>query len=188
MISSHYGEFAALLTALFWTITALAFEGATKRVGTFAVNIIRLVFGFVFLSILTYALRGMMFPTDASMHAWFWLFLSGIVGLLLGDLFLFASYPIIGSRIAMLMMTLAPPMAAILGLLILDETMSVISILGMLLVVGGISITIWSKSDIVDNFMSIYGLFVRSVLKISNKTSVFDAPESLSIVVVDSIS
>lgn len=26
MISSHLGEFAALLTAFFWTITALAFQ------------------------------------------------------------------------------------------------------------------------------------------------------------------
>ncbi|MBN2757066.1 MAG: EamA family transporter, partial [Bacteroidales bacterium] len=66
MIASHYGEFAALLTAFFWTITALAFEDATIRVGTFAVNIIRLTFAFVFLSILNYFMRGIAFPVDAS--------------------------------------------------------------------------------------------------------------------------
>jgi len=146
MIASHYGEFAALLTAFFWTITALAFEDATIRVGTFAVNIIRLTFAFVFLSILNYFMRGIAFPVDASLHAWGWLALSGIIGLLLGDLFLFASYPIISSRIAMLIMTLAPPMAAILGWFILDETMSFAAIFGMLLVIGGISLTIWSRT------------------------------------------
>ncbi|RLD63824.1 MAG: EamA family transporter [Bacteroidetes bacterium] len=147
MISSHYGEFAALLTALFWTITALAFEKATKTVGSIAVNIIRLVLGFLFLGLLTYVQRGMFLPLDATQYAWFWLMLSGFVGLMIGDLFLFASYPIIGARIAMLMMTLAPPLAAILGLLILDEKMSSNSIIGMLLVMAGIAMVIWSRPE-----------------------------------------
>ncbi len=147
MISSHYGEFAALLTAIFWTITALAFEKATKTVGSIAVNIIRLVLGFLFLGLLTYVQRGMFLPIDATQYAWFWLMLSGFVGLMMGDLFLFASYPIIGARIAMLMMTLAPPFAAILGLIVLDEKMSFNSILGMFLVMGGIALVIWSKPE-----------------------------------------
>lgn len=147
MLASHYGEFAALLTAIFWTVTALAFEGATVRVGTYSVNLIRLVLGFVFLSILAWFNRGLAFPSDATTDAWFWLILSGIIGFVLGDLFLFASYPIIGSRIAMLIMTLAPPFAAILSWFILNETMSLLSILGMMLVIGGISLAIWSKPN-----------------------------------------
>lgn len=147
MIQSHFGEFAALLTAIFWTVTALAFEGATKRVGPFAVNLIRLSFGLVFLSILSYFTRGLVFPTDASAHNWLWLGLSGVVGFILGDYFLFASYPIIGSRMAMLMMTLAPPMAALFGWLLLDEKLSLLGLLGMLFVLSGIAITIWSKPN-----------------------------------------
>lgn len=147
MFVSHFGEFAALLTALFWAISALAFESATIKAGTYSVNIIRLVIGFILLSILAYFNRGILFPTDASMHAWFWLFLSGIIGLLLGDLFLFASYPIITSRISMLIMTLAPPIAAIMSWFILNETMSMLSIIGMFLVIAGISLTIWSRQN-----------------------------------------
>lgn len=147
MIQTHFGEFAALLTAVFWTITALAFEGATKRVGPFAVNLIRLLFAFVFLSMLSYFSRGLAFPTDATSHIWLWLGLSGVVGFILGDYFLFASYPIIGSRMAMLMMTLAPPIAAFFGWIALGETMSLITIAGMLLVISGIAIAIWSKPN-----------------------------------------
>lgn len=147
MLSSHYGEFAALLTALFWTITALAFEGATKKVGTFSVNIIRLLLGFIFLSVLSYIQRGLFLPVDATQHAWLWLMLSGFIGLMLGDLFLFASYPIIGARTAMLMMTLAPPLAAILGWLVLNEKMSLLSIVGMFLVIVGISLGILNRPD-----------------------------------------
>ena len=147
MIQSHFGEFAALLTAIFWTITALAFEGATKRVGPFAVNLIRLLFAFVFLSILSYYSRGIVFPTDATSHVWLWLGLSGVVGFILGDYFLFASYPIIGSRMAMLMMTLAPPIAAFFGWIALGETMSFKAMAGMALVISGIGIAIWSKPN-----------------------------------------
>lgn len=147
MIQSHFGEFAALLTAIFWTITALAFEGATKRVGPFAVNLIRLLFAFVFLSIMSYFSRGIAFPTDATSHIWLWLGLSGIVGFILGDYFLFASYPLIGSRMAMLMMTLAPPIAAFFGWLAMDERMNIKGLAGMLLVISGIAIAIWSKPN-----------------------------------------
>jgi len=147
MFANHTGEFAALLTAVFWTITAMAFEVATKRVGAYSVNIIRLFFAFVLLALLTFFRRGMALPMDASVHAWVWLSISGLVGFILGDLFLFASYAIITSRVSMLIMTLAPPLAALIGWLVLGETMTLISLLGMALVVAGIGLTIWSRPD-----------------------------------------
>lgn len=147
MFANHTGEFAALLTAVFWTITAMAFEVATKRVGAYSVNIIRLFFAFVLLALLTFFRRGMALPMDASVHAWVWLSISGLVGFILGDLFLFASYAIITSRVSMLIMTLAPPLAALIGWLVLGETMTLISLLGMALVVVGIGLTIWSRPD-----------------------------------------
>ena len=147
MFANHSGEFAALLTAVFWTITAMAFEVATKRVGAYSVNIIRLFFAIILLGLLTFFRRGMVLPMDASVHAWVWLSISGLVGFVLGDLFLFASYPIITSRVSMLIMTLAPPLAALIGWLVLGETMTLISLLGMALVVVGIGLTIWSRPD-----------------------------------------
>ena len=151
-MTTHLGEYAALLTAFFWTITALAFEVATKRVGTYSVNIIRLSFAFILLTILSYFRRGMVMPLDASTHAWVWLSISGLIGFVLGDLFLFASYPIISSRTAMLIMTLSPPMAATLGWFVLGETMTLLSILGMFLVVIGIAMAILSKASGSKNF------------------------------------
>lgn len=142
---NYTGEFAALLTALFWTVTALAFEVATKRVGTYSVNMIRLSFAFILLALLSYFRRGLILPIDADMHAWIWLSISGLIGFILGDLFLFASYPIITSRIAMLFMTLTPPLAAIMGWFILGEGMSLLSIMGMTLVLSGIALAIWSR-------------------------------------------
>lgn len=145
--TSYTGELAALAVAFFWTITALAFEGATKRIGSLAVNITRLVFALVFLSIFSWIYRGMLLPTDATTHAWIWLGLSGLVGFVFGDYFLFHSYRLIGSRIAMLIMTFVPPVTALLGWLILGEKMTLQHLLGMTLTVSGIAMTIFSKPN-----------------------------------------
>ena len=142
-----FGEFAALFTAFCWTATALAFESATKKVGSLSVNIIRLVLAFIFLSLLNFLIRGIGFPADAGMHQWIWLGISGIIGFVIGDLFLFASYPLIGSRIAMLVMTLVPPLSAIIGYLFLGEILGFKEIAGMTLVVGGISLAIFSRGQ-----------------------------------------
>ncbi|MCK7535494.1 MAG: DMT family transporter [Marinilabiliales bacterium] len=88
-IIAHTGEFAALAVAIFWTITALAFESASRKVGSLTVNILRLSLALIFLSIYTMIFRGHLLPTDATVHNWLWLGLSGIVGLVLGDYYLF---------------------------------------------------------------------------------------------------
>ena len=143
----HYGELAALATAFFWTITALSFEFASKRVGSLAVNMIRLTLAFLLLSVFTFFSRGMFLPLDASLHAWFWLALSGLIGLVLGDYFLFKAYSIISSRIAMLVMTMVPPMTALIGWLLLGEKMILLHILGMFLTVGGIFLAIFTRPE-----------------------------------------
>ncbi len=144
-INAHTGEFAALAVAIFWTITALAFESASRKVGSLTVNILRLTMAMVFLSIYTWIARGQILPLDATGFNWLWLGLSGIVGLVMGDYFLFRSYSLIGSRFAMLIMTLAPPMAAIFGYFILGESLNILQMAGMLIVILGISLAIFNK-------------------------------------------
>jgi drug/metabolite transporter (DMT)-like permease len=145
--NNHLGELFALCTAIFWTITALAFESASLKVGSVSVNIIRLVLGFLFLSTFTLFTRGMFLPLDAQGRNWLWLTISGLVGFVMGDLFLFKSYTIIGSRFAMLLMALAPPMAAVFGLILLDEHLGGFALAGMGLTVGGIALAILGREE-----------------------------------------
>lgn len=147
LISDYSGELAALLTAVFWTITALSFESATRRVGSLSVNIIRLAFAFIFLSVFSFFHRGVPFPVDASAHAWLWLSVSGLVGFVFGDYFLFKSYTLISSRIAMLIMTFVPPVTALLGWVVLGEVMTLLHLTGMVLTISGITITIVSRQN-----------------------------------------
>lgn len=146
----YTGELAALATAVFWTITALAFESAGKKVGSLSVNIIRLTIAFFYIGLFSLTTRGEFLPGDASMHNWIWLSISGLVGFVVGDLFLFQAYVVIGARISMLIMSLAPPIAAFSGWLIMDETMSIKGILGMTITFIGISITILARKSIED--------------------------------------
>jgi drug/metabolite transporter (DMT)-like permease len=145
-IDSHLGEFAALLTAVFWTITSLSFESASNKIGSLSVNIIRLIIGFAFLSAFTMIRRGLILPVDASHENWIWLTLSGLVGFVFGDLFLFKSYTLIGSRFSMLIMTLVPPVTAFFGFIILGERLTLFHYLGMTLTFSGIAMAIFSRS------------------------------------------
>jgi drug/metabolite transporter (DMT)-like permease len=146
ILSNHPGEYAALLTAVFWTITSLSFESASHKIGSVAVNIIRLVMGFTFLSVFTLIRRGLFFPTDASVDNWIWLTLSGLIGFVFGDLFLFKSYTMIGSRFSMLIMTLVPPITAFFSFIIIGERLTLFHFLGMGLTFAGISMAIFSRN------------------------------------------
>lgn len=146
-LSNHLGEIFALLTAIFWTITALAFESASMKVGSLVVNIIRLLIGFIFLSLYTLIARNKFLPTDANLEQWIWLSISGFIGFTLGDLFLLKSFTIIGSRVAMLIMALVPPIAALLGWSILGERLTLLSLFGMVLTFAGISLAIFNKEE-----------------------------------------
>jgi drug/metabolite transporter (DMT)-like permease len=147
MIQNHYGEFAALMVAFFWSITALSFEAASKKVGSLPVNIIRLVIGLVFLSVVNWMSRGLLLPTDASLHNWVWLSVSGLIGFVIGDFLLFKSFTVIGSWLAMLIMTLAPPMAAVFGWILLDERLSMLSLAGIVITLAGIIVAIFRPDN-----------------------------------------
>jgi len=145
LFQSHIGEIASILTAVCWTLSALFFQRAGAKVGSLSVNIIRIFLGILFLGVTTFFTRGMFFPMDATSHNWFWLGLSGVVGFFLGDLFLFKSYTLIGSRTSQLIMSLAPMITAIIGWLFLAEILPVKSILGIIVSISGIMIAVAGK-------------------------------------------
>lgn len=143
---NHLGEFAALLTAFFWTVTSLSFEAASHRIGSVAVNILRLLIGLVFLSVFNLIRRGFLFPVDASFENWLWLSLSGLIGFVFGDLFLFKSYTMIGSRFSMLIMTLVPPITAFFSFIIIGERLTLFHFFGMSLTFSGIALAIFNRN------------------------------------------
>lgn len=136
------GEISALVVAICWTLSALFFEKAGRKIGSLSVNIIRLVWAFLLLGVTLLFTKHTFFPTDATAYQWFWLGLSGIVGLFVGDLFLFKSYLLIGSRTATLIMSTVPVITATIGWFFLEEILSLKSILAIIISITGIVIAI----------------------------------------------
>ncbi len=147
MIQSHLGEVYAIITAVFWTFTALAFTSAGKKIGSLPVNFWRLIVGLSFLFIWCFFTLDNVLPINVPLNSWFWLFTSGFIGVFVGDLFLFKSFTITGPRVALLMMTLSPPMAGGLSYLFLNETMSSMAIVAMTMGLFGIGLVIFSKKE-----------------------------------------
>ncbi len=139
------GDLAAFGTALCWTISALFFEKASRKMGALAVNFYKVFVAFFLLSAAAWAFRGMPFPTDASAHAWLYLSISGFIGFVIADYFLFNAYILIGSRITVIFQALTPLFTAFLAFVILGERMRPERLAGMALVVAGILFVVLSR-------------------------------------------
>jgi drug/metabolite transporter (DMT)-like permease len=156
------GEMAALFTAICWVVSAMAFESAGRKVGSVVVNLIRLVMAFGLISVFTLITRGLLLPLDATSFNWLWLLLSGLVGFVFGDLFLFKAFTVIGSRFSMLIMTLVPPIAAFLGWVFLGERLAWLHLLGMAITLSGISLVILFRNG--NNRTGFHKLPLRGIL------------------------
>jgi drug/metabolite transporter (DMT)-like permease len=140
----YLGELSALLTAFLWTGSSLVFASATNRVGSFKVNISRLILASIYLIILIIVAG---FDLNLSARQVGYLFISGIIGLSMGDTFLFKAYGLIGARITMLIMSLAPAIAATLSYFLLDERLSFTGITGIVITISGIAIVVLERES-----------------------------------------
>ena len=138
----YLGESFALITALGWALSSLFFEKASKRADSISVNVIRLVIGIIFLGVFTFVERGVFLPTDSTSYNWKILGVSGIIGLFLGDIFLYESYVLIGARLCMLFMTLTPLIVGVFGYVFLGEVLTLTQLLAMIITCSGVLIVV----------------------------------------------
>lgn len=139
------GEISALLTAILWSGTSVAFSGAAQRIGSLQLNINRLFLAALFL-FLTIIISGASLSLTTAQIMY--LSISGIIGLVIGDSFLFRAYQFIGPRHGMLLMSLAPAMTAIMAYFVLGEVVSLLGIFGMFITIGGIALVVSEKNEI----------------------------------------
>ncbi|MDP4172780.1 MAG: DMT family transporter [Bacteroidota bacterium] len=142
---AYSGELSALVTAILWSFTSLCFSEASVRVGSLQVNVTRLLIAALFL-ILTILLMG--FPVNLSSSQLINLSLSGLIGLIFGDTFLFRAYQNIGARLSQLLMAAAPAMTAILAFFWLGEVFSIWGIIGMIVTLVGIAMVVMEKNEV----------------------------------------
>ncbi len=144
---TYIGEIAALATAFFFAMTALIFTSTGRTVGSQVTNRMRLLFALIYLILLNIVLFHEPLPVSAGSSRWFWLGLSGIIGLALGDAFLFQSYVSIGPRLGSLLLSLAPVIGSIIAWIFFGEILTVLQITGIALTLAGIAWVVSSEKE-----------------------------------------
>ncbi|NDJ79299.1 MAG: DMT family transporter [Chloroflexi bacterium] len=144
IVGEYTGEFAGLATSFFWSFTSIFFTLSGRQVGSQVVNRTRLLLALGMVSLLHLVLQGKLLPVDAELSRWGWMGLSGLIGFVIGDAFLFQAFVMIGPRLAMLLMALNPVMGAIMAWALLNETLEGLEMLGIALAVSGVA---WVVSE-----------------------------------------
>ena len=140
----YIGEIAGVMTSVFYAINAVVITKATEKTGSVITNRMRVAFAFLYLVIINLILFRQPLPFDAGSDRWMWLSLSGVIGLALGDAFLFQSYVLVGARIGALLLSLSTIFGVLEAWLIFGETLRAGQMLGIALALAGI---IWVVTE-----------------------------------------
>lgn len=133
----HPGESAALGAASLWAISSVVYGNLGREISPLYLNLLKGAIAITLLG-LTLLLRGELLPTITTTSLSL-LLLSGAIGIGLGDTAFFAALNCLGARRALIMETLAPPIAAILALIFLQENLKASVWSGILLTVVGVA-------------------------------------------------
>jgi drug/metabolite transporter (DMT)-like permease len=141
---NYIGEIAALATAFCWSITSYAFTNVSRRIGALQVNIDRMIIASIML-ITIVGVFGLSLTLTSNQVSN--LVISGILGLVLGDSFLFKSFQLIGARLGIIIMAAVPVLSTILAFFFLNEIISFLGMFGMLLTIAGILVVVLEKNN-----------------------------------------
>ena len=139
------GEFFCILASVCWAFTPIISTASLRKVGPTNFTRLRFLIGIPILFALS-----LLFVTDwnVNLYQFFLLAMSGIIGILIGDLLLFNSLSILGPRRSYLLFSLNAPLAAVAGFFLFHEKMSMQIILGCALcLMGAAAANIFAKKS-----------------------------------------
>ena len=145
-MSALIGEAAALATSMLWATSSTLFTLGSKERSPQIVNRVRLVGAALLLGVSHLIFLGYLLPKE-SLFIWLLLGLSGIIGLALGDAFLFWAYIKMGPRVSMLLMSLAPIVTTTVAWVLFGERLSVLQVLAITVTLAGVSWVVLDKRD-----------------------------------------
>ncbi len=133
------GNAAALLAALCWAVGGLIAVTPVNRLGTVGFNRIRMPLAFILLSVMAF-FTGSWVNVD---YSYIWtIFLSGLIGIFLGDSALFYSMNIMGPRRTSILFATNAPMTAMISFIVFGEKLSLPQIAGCSIVLFGVFMAI----------------------------------------------
>lgn len=136
-------ELAALGAALCWTLAALLAGDLSRQLGGVTFNRLRNVGVFIVLLIFV-SLAGLWNTVQSNQL--FIILISGLIGIAIGDSFLFSSMKRLGPRRAQILYACNAPISVVLGIIFLDEILNFRGALGISMVFAGVVAAIlWGR-------------------------------------------
>ncbi|MGB5962713.1 MAG: DMT family transporter [Coleofasciculaceae cyanobacterium] len=132
------GEMAALGAAFLWATSAVVYTHLGQKIAPLVLNLSKGVIAIAYITI-TLIIQGNFLPDNISTINLGLLLLSGILGIGLGDTFYFEALNNLGARRTLLLEALAPPLAALIALIALKETLNLTACIGIFLTVLGVA-------------------------------------------------
>lgn len=139
------GELAALLAAFLWAVSSVVYGRLGQRISPLLLNLLKGAIAIIFLG-LTLAIARETLPPFIPVPIAF-LLISGVIGIGLGDTAYFSALNSLGARRTLLFEILAPPMAAVLALIFLNERLSAIAWGGIFLTILGVAWVIGERTS-----------------------------------------
>lgn len=145
---SSQGIALGLMAACFWAVSPMCFASAGRRIGSYRVVTLRTLFAGALLWLILpgYAALSGAALTLPDGRQFFWLALSGFLGMALGDALVYEALVIIGPRRSTQVLTLSPVAAILPGWIWLNEALTWHTLLGVALVLAGTSYAVLAGS------------------------------------------
>ncbi len=125
----------ALASAASWALGTVLWRKIGEEISPFSMNLSKGIIGSLFLAATFLVIR----VEPMSMHDFFYLGISGLLGITLGDTFFFLSLMHLGPSLSSLMGTLLPVSVAFAAVVFLGERPSPAAWAGIFLTVGGVA-------------------------------------------------
>ena len=135
------GDLYAVITAVCWSSAVILFDISTKNFTAIQLNVLKNFIG-VFGFILTIVLFSIPSP-NFSQQDIFTLALSGFLGILIADGLFLESLRRLGSGLSAVVSTIYTPTVFIIAFILFNETINLHSYIGGVLVLGGITISVF---------------------------------------------
>jgi drug/metabolite transporter (DMT)-like permease len=132
---------AALTSAAAWALGAILFKKIGEKASPFGMTLAKGAAGCVLLG-LAYSIRGF---ERISFNLMGMLFISGIVGIAIGDTLFFASLQDLGPKVQVIFFMTGQIITAVLALVILKEMPSLLQWGGIFVVLLGVITVVWKK-------------------------------------------
>ncbi|NLI16189.1 MAG: DMT family transporter [candidate division Zixibacteria bacterium] len=142
----YFGELLSFLTAFVWAMAVILFKKSGETVHPIALNMFKNILAMVLL-LPTMLMFGEDVFYSAPADEYWWLIISGAIGIGVGDTLFFKGLNLLGAGLLSIVDTLYLPMVIFLSIIWLGESLSIWQFVGVAAIIGAIILATYEKRN-----------------------------------------